>query len=175
VNSFPLNEIGQRVKAAIPVALDAMGNDAINFILDNFQKQGFQGATFQAWDKRKHETKKSKGKQILIDKGRLRRGWRFTTNSAALSTRIMNDTPYAQIHNEGGVINHASRQQVIHFRKDKFGTRFSKQKHATHAQKVHVGSYQTKMPQRQMMGDSPVLRNKIYTSLNNIFSKAINI
>jgi phage gpG-like protein len=172
-NKFPFEELQQHFKAAIPVALNAMGNDAVNFILDNFQKQGFQGATFDKWPDRKNN-KYSKGRAILVKSARLKRGWRATTNAAALSTKISNDVPYAKVHNEGGEIQHGARQQVLHFKKSGNISRFSKEKHATHAQKVSVGAH-TVMPKRQMMGDSPVLRKKVMTTLANTFSKAVNL
>jgi hypothetical protein len=56
----------------------------------------------------------------------LKRGWRATTNAAALSTKISNDVPYAKVHNEGGEIQHPARQQVLHFKKSGNITNFQK-------------------------------------------------
>jgi hypothetical protein len=34
-----------------------VGNEVVNFSLENFKRQGFLGATFQPWPKRKNPTK----------------------------------------------------------------------------------------------------------------------
>lgn len=166
-NSFPLKQLAENFKAAMPGALDAMGNEAINFILDNFKKQGFQGTTFSAWPKRKIN-KYSKG-AILIKSGRLRRSWRAVKNVPALNTTVTTDVPYAKIHNEGGTINHAARQQVLHFNKN----RFSKVRSAKYAQKVNVGAHVTRMPQRRMIGNSPVLSRKVFGAVQNKFVSVV--
>lgn len=167
--SFPLKEVAERFKASFPGMLDAMGNDAVNFVLDNFKKQGFQGAGFQPWAKRKNN-KYRKGAAILIKSGRLRRSWRTTKNVSALNTKISTDVPYARIHNEGGEINHPARKQVLHFNKKGF----SKVSRAKFAQKVNVGAHITKMPQRQMIGNSPVLTKQVRQTLEQHFTKVIN-
>jgi phage gpG-like protein len=125
-----------------------VGNEAVNFTLDNFKRQGFLGATFQPWMKRKVMRKGSNNNgAILIHIGRLRRGNRilFVQKDAVM---IGNDVPYAKAHNEGlriGLI-----ESVKGF------TRKSGVEVKAHTRKVNMD-----MPKRQFMGNSPYLNMRI--------------
>ena len=79
----------------------------LRFIDGNFRAQGWQGATFQPWkDKASNAGKKRPGR-ILIVTGRLRRGTNYSTNGRG-EVRFYNNVPYAQVHNQGGIINKAA-------------------------------------------------------------------
>lgn len=66
---------------------------------ENFRRQGYEetpGAV-TAWAKRKNDARK--GRAILIKTGRLRRAFKKRpTHDTAV---VINDTPYAAVHNEG--------------------------------------------------------------------------
>jgi phage gpG-like protein len=86
------------------------GDIALRFIDGNFKAQGYQGASFVKWknvQRRMQGTKaykygkaSAKTRNILIGKGRLRRGFRKQVEGAG-AVRIINDAAYAQVHNEG--------------------------------------------------------------------------
>lgn len=141
-----LDQKFRNATARLPLVI---GNEAVNFTLDNFRMQGFMGNSFQRWVSRKQGWKKDNRSKraILIDKGRLRRSIRITSlsrNHVAIGT----DVVYARAHNEGlrlGVI-----QTVKGF------TRRNGQ-----AVKAHTRKIDQRIPKRQFMGDSPYLRTRI--------------
>jgi len=134
------------VFARLPVIV---GNEAVNFTLDNFRMQGFMGNTFQRWLPRKQSwgNKKFGGKNILIGVGRLRRSIRITHVSANM-VAIGSDVKYARAHNEGlrlGVI-----QTVKGFTR-RNGTTVS-----GHQRRIDM-----RIPQRRFMGPSPYLNARL--------------
>jgi phage gpG-like protein len=151
------------------------GDIALRFIDGNFKAQGYQGTTFIRWAVRKSADKKRKGRAILVDRGRLRRGFRKIRLGVG-AVQIVNDVPYAQIHNEGGTINMPARQSVVHFKIKGGRYKFSSTKKANAAQKVSKSAHNINMPKRQMApidaNDSPVLSNAIK---NYIIKELINI
>lgn len=126
-----------------------VGNEAVNFTLDNFMRQGFLGNTFQRWLSRKQGWKKDNRsrRNVLINTGRLRRSIRIvrtTTNMVVIGS----DVPYARAHNEGsrlGVI-----QEVRSF------TRKNGSEVKAHTRKVNQN-----LPRRQFIGNSPYLNTRI--------------
>ena len=142
----------------LPIVL---GNEAINFVLDNFQMQGFMGNTFEKWLPRKQGWKKDKrtGRNILIDKGRLRRSWRIAGTSRDYVS-IGTDVKYARAHNEGvrlGVI-----QSVQSY------TRRNNQNVKAHTRRIDM-----RIPQRKMIGDSPYLRARLIRAARLMYMKEI--
>jgi phage gpG-like protein len=138
-----------------------VGNTAVNFVLDNFQRQGFLGATFQAWAKRRQGWKKDRrsGRNILIGYGRLRRSIRLTYIGSD-SVKIGTDVPYAKAHNEGLRIGQI--QTVKGFTR-KNGSIVSE-----HKRRINQN-----IPRRQYIGDSPYLRNQINRNATAEFMKEI--
>ena len=63
----------------------------------NFERQAFFN---EAWQRRRSPTRS--GGAILIGKGRLRRSIRSKTTGESIT--FYTDSPYAEIHNEGGEI-----------------------------------------------------------------------
>ena len=95
----------QRLNNRLPVLV---GNEVINFALDNFDKQGFDtGHGVRKWDERggKHGQDPRPGGKLLIGKqgGRLRRSIRRTRTTPSV-VHVGSDEVYAGIHNEGGEI-----------------------------------------------------------------------
>jgi phage gpG-like protein len=144
------------------------GNIALRFINGNFRAQGFQGKSFERWQK----SKKNKG-ATLVDKGHLRAATHYTTQPG--QTTIKNSMPYAKANNEGfeGTVTIKAHTRNKYSR-TKTGTgRFTKsgkERMQTVTAKsgesnVKVHSRKMKMPKRQFMptseNDSPVLNNAI--------------
>jgi len=88
-------------------------NDAMNFVNDNFKKQGFDNMPVERWRevKRrmqgtkawKYPKKKALGRRtraILVQTGRLRRAT-YIKKATWAETTIANPTPYADYHNSG--------------------------------------------------------------------------
>lgn len=104
-DKFNFNRVRQnfeRVKRELPILV---ANDTQNFFAKNFSNQGFDDGGLKPWLKRKKETKKTIGKNILVGTGKLRRA---VQNSSREKTwdkiRFVIDggsIPYAKVHNEG--------------------------------------------------------------------------
>ena len=133
-----------------------VGNEAVNFTLDNFKRQGFLGDSFQPWLRRKdpnkwgqHPTRNSR--PVLMDTGALRRSIRMISHNGD-TVVIGSDMPYAQAHNEG--VRLGEIQSVKAFsRKTKSG-KISTVEPFTRRINQNI-------PKRQFMGDSPYLRASI--------------
>lgn len=86
-------------KRRIPLIVGAV---IIEFIMDNFDKQGFQGASFKKWKVRADES--DPGRSVLVGKqsGRGRRSIRIGARTEREITVLAED--YMVLHNKGGKI-----------------------------------------------------------------------
>jgi phage gpG-like protein len=77
-----------------------VGNEILNFALDNFEAQGFKDRSVKRWPDRKHDP--DTGRAILVGKGsgRLRRSLRITRH-AINYVEVGTSEKYAKPHNEG--------------------------------------------------------------------------
>lgn len=81
--------------------------EGLNFIHDNFDKEGFEDkpGSLKKWDKRKQETGKGKkkraGRQVLIDKGKMRRSWDAESRATSTTSEFISSMPYTAVHNDG--------------------------------------------------------------------------
>jgi phage gpG-like protein len=152
--NFNFEQYEQKFRDALTYLPAMLGNDAVNFFLDSFTKQGWQGNVFEAWKPRRSVSwgrKNGKGRALLVQSGRLRRSIRITAISG-MTVTIGTDVPYAKAHNEGlrlGMI-----QQVKSFtRKNPFG--------GATTVKPFTRRINQNIPKRQFMGDSPYLQAKL--------------
>ena len=105
-NKFNLKQLENKWKQGLRASVTVIGNEAKNFFVENFRKQGFDDKSVKHWQPRKTETdRKSRNKgarAILVKSGDLRRSIkRHPANLSNLSIMISSDLPYAKIHNEG--------------------------------------------------------------------------
>lgn len=162
----PLKKLAAAVAAAKGDILQKMGTMAVNFTHENFEKEAFQGAALEPWKPRAKETKKTTGKQVLTQTARLRNSTRFDVLEDGV--RLYNNVEYARIHNEGGTINHPARESIMNFARSKSGglklgkiQTIGQRKRIVAQAKAQIGAHTTTMPQRQFIGNSPVLNNRI--------------
>lgn len=145
-----IEQLRQQFKGAYIRLPIIIGNEAVNFTLDNFKLQGFMGATFQRWlpVKQNRWGKKKRGKSILIGSAaRLRRSIRIVDLNADMVS-IGSDVKYARAHNEGmrlGLI-----QTVKEF------SRKNGSKVKEHTRKINM-----RIPPRPFMGNSPYLNARL--------------
>lgn len=175
---IPLQRLMLTIERLKPALVDAIGVEALRFIDDNFAREGFQGATFNPWEKRKKEGKRS-GRGILIDTSALRRSFKQTNHDNY--TTISSDIPYAQVHNEGGEIHHATRGVILNFRQARGGKlKLTKvqtemqQRRVSTIRRATVGDHTTKMPKREFAGESPVLSRMCEKAIITIVKPALN-
>lgn len=100
-SKFNLGKVEKGGRTAMERSIILIGNEAKNFFVASFRKQGFDDRNVQPWKPRKKEGKR-KGRAILVDSGDLRRSIvREPVNKTQLSVKISTDLPYAKVHNEG--------------------------------------------------------------------------
>lgn len=117
----------------------------------NFENQGFFG---KKWQPRKNNIDPKRA--ILMGKGRLKRSLKKPTQTPNKLQWTL-DVPYAKIHNQGG--GFSGTQNVRGF------GRLVKGKNQN--VRGFKRTVNTKIPQRQFIGDSPELRNEIKRIVDN--------
>lgn len=135
-------ELGQldRLIRELPTLI---GNTAVDFFKDSWDREGFIDSKLERWPRRK---RRDTGRALLIKSGDLRR----SINFKVYGTRrilIYSDVPYAQAHNEG------------------LGTRVGVRAHTRRVRgkrtKVKAHTRQMNLPKRQFMGPSKLLTKRI--------------
>lgn len=96
-------EIAEMVRTRAP---KVVGVKASNFFRENFRKGGYMDNGFHAWPITKRQLSGEPGagnkySPLLSKRSRLFSAIQYKPMDAAVE--IYNDTPYAEIHNEGGV------------------------------------------------------------------------
>ena len=143
-----------------------LANEALNWMKDNFNRQGFPGDTFESWPKRKNNSRQ--GRKILVLTGNLRRSLRIVAITET-GFVIGTDLPYAKAHNDG--VN--KTVQVQAHTRNKYTsskvasgnlTKSGKQRIKTVqtiAGRINVASHSRNMnlPRRKFAGNSKVLRS----------------
>lgn len=178
-NNEQISQLGIQLQTKFEVIAAAK---TLRFVGGNFSAQGYQGNSFTPWAARKKQRNKDIGRALLIQSGRLRRGW----NSRVLrpgKVKIFNDVPYAEIHNNGGTINKPSRKENIIRNRHKEDYIYKKgknqgqyrQRKGQFAKGTTIGDgfsfkeHTIKIPRRQMLptddSDSPILRAAIERDL----------
>jgi len=112
-DKFDLDVVIKRLEQTKSELPKIFANDAMNFVNDNFKKQGFDNMPIERWRevKRrmqgtkawKYPKKKALGRRtraILVQTGRLRRAT-YIKKATWSETTIANPTPYADYHNSG--------------------------------------------------------------------------
>jgi len=146
MNKFNFEEVQKRLIGAERETLVLLSNQAQNYFLSSFRKQGFDGKTWQEVQRRDPSTKaykypKTKGLQrrtspILVGAGfrvrggKLRRAVSSIARTAEINTssgggnsrlRMVVDLPYAKIQNEGGTIKKGASRKEVAFRNGSHG------------------------------------------------------
>jgi phage gpG-like protein len=176
-NNF--DDIAQRLEEKfndlIPQLPQILGNEAVNFFLDNFKMQGWQGDSgLMPWEKRKKIDKKNPGRPILVKSGELRRSVRITAISTN-AVHIGTDKPYGRIHNEGGQIHQAPRSET--FTRNRFVSGKNQGKFRKGTQKGKGFSFKARvinMPKRQFIGNSKALNDKLRRAIIEEIKASLN-
>ncbi len=96
-----MKKVAQQARGAMETSLILIGNEARNFFVANFKKQGFDDKTLEKWTPRKKQDKRA-GRNILVKSGDLRRSIQVRGYSKTkLSIIIATDLKYASVHNFG--------------------------------------------------------------------------
>jgi len=168
--SNPVDVLRANFEQVVATLPRKMGNEAVNFSLDNFQRQGFLGSTVEPWKPVKGRRGNGRQRAILVKRGRLKRSLRIMreeTNGVVVGSSL----PYAKAHNEGfqGTVTVKAHERA-NYSYSKQGTgKFTikgKERMKT-VSKVEgytkVKSFERRMnlPRRRFLGNSPYLENRI--------------
>lgn len=181
-NTFPVKKIEQHFRQVLMYAPTMLGNDAVNFFLDSWKRQGWLGDGLQPWRKRSSKAKRNSGRAILMDTGRLRRSIRIISVSTGTVT-VGTDVPYARAHNEGfrGVVNVKAHSRN-RYKKAKEGTgKFTKKgtermktvQRVSSTGMVKAHTRKVNIPKRQFMGESPYLTKQLARRLQAELMKGL--
>lgn len=98
-----IGNIEKKLKAAINDAPMVLGNTGTRLFMKNFERQGYgDDDTRKPWKPRKKETRKTKGKKILVGTGQLRRAVANSLRQANSKRIVWNvRIAYGLYHNDG--------------------------------------------------------------------------
>ena len=144
-----------------------IGKEAENFFKDSFKNQAWEGVQ---WEERKRKDKNPKRRALLVKTGRLRRSIRIREVSFG-KVVVGTDVPYAQIHNEGGIITGTQNVSAHKVRShERRGSRVREHQRVAYVRTVNIA-----IPKRQFMGESALLNQKveklIETSVNDVIKR----
>jgi phage gpG-like protein len=144
----------QAFKQRLP---NLVGGTAVRYFKESFRRQGWAGDSFTNWKPRKPSAKRDKGRALLIDSGRLRRGIRISASSFGF-VQVSNDVPYAAVHNDGfkGTVN-----VPAHTRRSPARGKGKAKKKSSGTHKVRAYKMNMNIPQRKFMGNSKGLNKSI--------------
>lgn len=175
------SEINNMMMRTMPIKAGAIAKAHFQ---ENFRKGGFVNNGLQSWKPAKRLSAKRKSarnnyKTLLSSRNHLFSSIRY--ESGVGEVKIINDVPYAKIHNEGGTVTIPARTAVLAFRriksgKDKGRTRFTKNTAKAHfAQKATIGGHTIMMPKRQFIGESKELNDKVTAKITEELTKILKI
>lgn len=167
--------------AKIPAEIATL---AVNFSKERLRDQAWLDETKHPWKPRKKPRRggKKRSQTLLVDTGRLKKSIRKISADA---NRIVigTDVPYASIHNYGGAITGTFKVRThtvkAHRRRAHARVRAGRtekikaQTVKTHIVAAHMRKVNTRIPQRQFLGDSYTLRRRIYLLTAARFSRAL--
>lgn len=139
-----------------------IGNAVVNMVNQNFRDAGWRDGGLKPWKKTKRQMGKGKGSQYLplhSSREHLSRSTQYKKTGPGEVT-ISNPVPYASVHNDGfeGNVNVKAHKRTISKGKNK-GDKYS----------VRAFSRRMYIPQRQFMGESRELNEKIENIIRNTF------
>lgn len=143
--------IDQKLRDDIPPMLAVT---ARNFVLDNFEKEAWQGETEKPWAKRKDTQNQRK---LLVDTGKGKGS--IKAHSQAYKAIVSvggGDFSYMKAHNFGS-------DEVVQENVNAFTRKIKKGKHKGKEQNVRAFTRTVKrnLPKRQFIGKSPVLMQEL--------------
>lgn len=140
---------------------------AQQYFEESFERRGYNETPFEKWKQRKNpNSKKNKGRAILVQSGRLSKSIRIISVSTS-NIKIGTDVPYAKIHNEGGIITQGARSERFVRNKTKKG-KFKKGTKAGKGQTYKERKIE--IPKRQFLGEN---NKDLQKKIDDIFEKAI--
>lgn len=159
------------------------GGIAKNHIKENFRKGGFRNNGLQKWPVTKRQLKGSPYGPLLSKRDHLMNNIRYVPGDGEVT--IINDTPYAGLHNYGGEINThptvtpkmrkfawAKYHEITKGKNKNVPDEAQMWKRLALTKKAKL-NIKAKIPQRQFMGDSKELQEEIRKKLESEIEKLL--
>lgn len=160
-NNFPVPDFNSFLKELTRDVFIIAEREAVVFFKESFAKGGFTDESFQAWDNRVDPDYRPGGK-LMVATNYLHDSIEKADQGATHIT-IGSYAQYAEIHNEGGIINipiTPKSRKFFWMMYKKTGVEKWKWMALTKKNKITV-----KMPQRQFMGPSVTMMKNMDTEL----------
>jgi phage gpG-like protein len=135
-----------------------VGNEMVNFALDNIRAESWEGAP---WQKRKPGAPRDRGRRLLVDKGHGRRS--IKVKSATMYRVLLTAVDYMQAHNEGARIQGKYRVRA-HVRRHRRGS---------YQVRSHTRNVNFKLPERRFTGKSRKQTRRIESVIQKRILKAL--
>lgn len=148
---------------------------AVNFSKERFVEQSWKDTSKEKWASRSINGNRSKRRRngaILVGTGRLKRSIRKIQVGSDYAI-IGTDVPYAQIHNDGGVVKATATVKTFTkkaYTRKRNGRRENVKSHTVSS---HKRTINFKMPKRQFMGESLTLVKRIENVITVEYIKAM--
>jgi Mu-like prophage protein gpG len=161
---------------------DEVAAIAVKFSKERFREQGWLDESFHPWKPRKIYRKgKKRSQTLLVNTGRLKRSIRkLYANSKQIA--IGTDVPYAELHNNGGVIKETVtvNEHTVKAHQRKASTRVRAGRTETvkahsvkqHSVSTHTRQMNLRIPARPFIGQSAALERQIVDHITNAFAEA---
>ncbi len=154
---------------------------SVKFSKERFREQAWKDRSKEKWKPRarKRQGSRKRSQTLLIESGRLKRSIRaiHVSNSRIV---IGTDAPYASIHNFGGTIKgtvnvkaHNRRKSINRNQRGENRKRNKRIENGTIRVKAHTRTLNTKIPQRQFLGNSYTLRKRIELLISARYYRAL--
>lgn len=165
-----IKEDQKRLEEVFKKMSSVAGTIAQNHFIMSFRNQGFTDEVIAKWKARK---KPDAGRAILVKSGALRRSIKM--KKVGLFKIVMSSNiPYAQIHNDGGIIKKGKGKVRMNWNEDGKlqRQRTARQRAKTAYYTVHkYGKHTITMPKRQFIGNSSMLNKKIIANFQSQIDK----
>ncbi len=174
-NKFDISKLQRAIEKKLKHIPAKMGNIAVRHFKDSFRKKGFIDKRLERWKPTRQPNQRG---SLMLRSGALMRSIR-RTRTTATSTTIQaggSHVPYAEIHNEGGTINHPGgtayfpKNEKAVFVSNETAKRFEyRYKHKLPRTEPH----QIPIPKRQYMGRSHVMNTRIKRMIKKEITKGL--
>jgi phage gpG-like protein len=155
-----------KMLTALSQSMTTVANEAVNWSLDRFRQQNWVDRGAQKWQQRNPNTKRNKGRALLVDTGRLKRSISVMQVGALGFKYGSAGVKYASAHNYGKFIPRHARSETFKRNRGK-GGKFKKGTTPGRGFTFSAGGFN--MPQRQFLGRSfhleGILRRKMLVEM----------
>lgn len=150
--------------------MDIIGIESVNHFKQSFEDEGFTDASLEKWESRKSKRLTRNDQKTLSDTTELAEAIDYSVNGNEIT--IVNDKPYAQIHNEGGEITVTPKMRSFFIFKHYEALERGNDDVADMWKAMFFSDTLT-IPKRQFIGESEMLNTnimeKIVRELDRIF------